>query len=74
MTTTMKVYSVMMSYKDPDDNVYPEHTGRVYATAAAAQKDADNLIADAPEWFAMFRTYDEIDHPYAFVEPLEVLE
>ena len=74
MAATLYVYSVMVAYKDPDDNVSPEHTGRLYATAAAAQKDADSLIAEAPDWFNTFRTYDEIDYPYAFVKPLEVLE
>lgn len=74
MTTNMKVYSLMVSYRDPDGNVYPEHSGVLYATADAAQKAADARNAEAPEWFDYYRNHDEYDHPYAFVEPLEVLE
>jgi len=74
MPTTMKVYSVMVAYKDPDDNMYPEHTGTLYSTAAAAQKAADKLIVEAPDWFDFFQKCCDYAHPYAFVEPLEILE
>jgi len=74
MPSSMKVYSLMVAYRDPDDNVYPEHSGRLYANADAAQKAADSLNAEAPSWFDYYRKGDEYDRPYAFVEPLEVLE
>lgn len=69
----MKVYSLMVAYSDPDDNVYLEHSGRVFVTMERAQTEADLLCANAPEWFTFRRDVcGEIDFPYATVKPIEL--